>query len=98
MRSRYTAYTKQNWSYLLKTWHPDTQPPRQTLQSNTETRWSGLTIVRTEKGRENDTKGIVEFIATFQHQGVLQQFREISQFVKENSRWFYLGQLPDEVH
>jgi SEC-C motif domain protein len=98
MRSRYTAYSKTQVDYLIATLHPKSRQPddRQTLQQNSQlTQWVGLTILKTQKGRPQDSQGIVEFVAEYRGASVLQatavnQLHERSRFVKEDGQWFYV--------
>ncbi|ODS41860.1 MAG: hypothetical protein MSIBF_00405 [Candidatus Altiarchaeales archaeon IMC4] len=97
MRSRYTAFAVRNVGYLLQSWHASTRP--EAIDAATIPEWQGLWIMRTEEGREGDSKGVVEFKATFstggQGRGVL---REVSRFVRENGQWFYVdGDLQDSA-
>lgn len=85
MRSRYTAFATGYVSYLLKTWHSSTRPA--TLELDEETRWYRLDILATTQGGPLDTSGTVEFEAFYR--GGSQ--REISTFVREKGRWFYLA-------
>lgn len=92
MRSRYTAFTKQEVDYILNTVHPDKreQHDRRTVQSwakNSD--WIGLKIVQTEKGGPEDTEGVVEFIAQFYQKGKRQTHHEIAQFQKQEEQWFF---------
>lgn len=96
MRSRYTAYTRQDNQYLLKTWHPETRPSENPCD-NDGTIWTRLDVIHTEKGKENDTQGIVEFIAYCNDKGTTSHLHEISHFVRENDCWYYVngkGQQP----
>src|SRR3984885_10898273 len=54
--------------------------------------WRGLQVVDTAAGGPDDDTGIVEFRATYlvPGGGVGVQ-RERSRFVREGSRWYYLG-------
>lgn len=61
MRSRYTAYTLERLDYVRATWHPTTCPPD--LHPAPGLRWLGLQIKRVVAGGENDTAGLVEFVA-----------------------------------
>ena len=92
MRSRYSAYVKNNKDYLLKTWHPSTRPniDEFELDSNSEFRWLELEVVKTEAGMERDTEGMVHFQATYRFQGQTGQMNEASKFVKEDDQWFYI--------
>lgn len=100
MRSRYTAYSKNNLNYLIHTQHPTTRKKTDptTLQQTFETtRWVSLTILKTQQGQPHHKRGIVEFIATHQEksrnlkqQPTLTQLHERSRFIQENQHWFYV--------
>jgi SEC-C motif-containing protein len=97
MRSRYTAFAVGNVGYLLQSWHASTRP--EDIDAATIPEWQGLRIMRTEEGREGDSKGVVEFEATFstggQGRGLL---CEVSRFVSENWQWFYVdGDLQESA-
>lgn len=89
MRSRYSAYAAADINYLLKTWHPSTKPP--SIETGTIPSWCGLTIIRTEKGLENDDEGTVEFIAVALLQSKIVKLHEVSHFVKEVGKWLYVS-------
>lgn len=89
MRSRYTAYTRGDSHYLLKSWHPDTRPEQLDLTSEPQPRWLGLKIVRTEAGTINDQEGRVEFIARFKSSGRAERLHEVSRFIKLAGQWLY---------
>ena len=88
MRSRYTAYVLRDTGYLLKSWHPSTRPDK--IDPAAIPEWHGLHIVRTEKGRESDNEGVVEFKATSFFQKIPWQLHEASRFVKEDGQWLYV--------
>ena len=92
MRSRYSAYVKNNKDYLLETWHTSTRPDVQEfeLDSNSEFRWLELEVIKTEAGTERDTEGLVHFQATYRFQGKTGKMQEASKFVKEDGKWFYI--------
>lgn len=90
MRSRYSAYTLSNSSYLLNTWHESTRPGVLVLE-NDNTQWNGLTIVSAESPTEADAEGIVEFIARYKVNGKAGELYERSRFIKENERWYYIN-------
>lgn len=85
MRSRYSAYVLKNNVYLSTTWHSSSRPAALDVNAD-ETPWQRLSIIATEKGREADTEGTVEFVAYFSGG----QLHERSRFVKEEGNWFYL--------
>ena len=104
MRSRYTAYCLGNVNYLIATRHPSKRrfdDRINLIKSLKTTVWKSLTVVSLYRGRKQDTRGKVEFVAVYSQpasqlasQPELGQLHERSQFVKENGRWFYLdGEL-----
>ena len=88
MRSRYTAYALGNLDYIKRSWHPDTLPPDLRLVPGQS--WVGLKIKRTEDGTENDTIGVVEFIAKSKRNGRARRMHEVSEFEKVAGRWLYV--------
>ncbi len=88
MRSRYTAYVLKLEAYLLETWHPDTRPGALDLIDDTSTKWLGL-AVKSHKtiGNRNAT---VEFVARYKVAGKAERLHEISRFILEDDRWYYL--------
>ena len=88
MRSRYSAFAVGDAGYLLATWHPTTRP--HTLDLDPEVRWTGLDVLSTSGGSLLAAEGTVEFRA--QHRGgrVAGAQHELSRFVREGGRWFYL--------
>jgi len=95
MRSRYTAYVVRDIAYLLKSWHPSTRPEK--IDTATIPEWCGLHIVRTEKGMETDSEGVVEFQAASFSQKKAWRLHEVSHFVKEDGQWLYVdGDIKDD--
>lgn len=90
MRSRYSAYVLGAVDYLLATWHPSTAPGGLELAA---VRWLGLEL------RHFAARGdaaVVEFVARFRQDGRGQRLHEVSRFVREDGRWWYVdGQFPD---
>ncbi|HEY4091087.1 MAG TPA: YchJ family metal-binding protein [Luteibacter sp.] len=90
MRSRYSAYVMGLEDYLLASWHASMRPPSLDLanQSPIPT-WLGLTVKR----HENPTPdtAVVEFIARLRYGGgSAKKMHEVSRFVREDGRWYYL--------
>lgn len=88
MRSRYSAFVKDERAYLLDTWHPSArpaviEPPEPGLQ------WLGLDVKRAEL--LGPDRGLVEFVARSKLGGRAHRLHEISEFVCEDGRWFYLS-------
>ena len=103
MRSRYTAYALRNEAYLRSTWHSSTCPPDPILSDDKSLQWLGLEVksalrlrqrkVKTEAGPDSDS---VEFVARYKINGRACRLHELSRFVREGGRWFYLdGSFPD---
>ena len=87
MRSRYAAYVLDRREYLLATWHPSTRPadlppPEPGL------RWLGLQVRR--HVRRDDDHATVEFVARSKLGGRAHRLHELSRFVREGGRWFYV--------
>jgi len=91
MRSRYTAYVTRNAAYLNATWHPDTRPVSLDLDSQPSPRWTGLKLLHTTAGLAGDSQGTVEFVARYKLNGRAHRIHEVSRFVREHGRWFYLA-------
>ena len=91
MRSRYSAYVLGRTDYLLTTWHASTRPL--TLESNApELKWLGLDV--RHAATVDGTNATVEFVARSKLGGRAQRLHELSRFVLEDGRWFYLdGEL-----
>jgi SEC-C motif domain protein len=93
MRSRYSAYVLLLEPYLLATWHSGTRPPSLGLANDEKTRWLGLEIKRHE--HTGDDRAIVEFVARFKMTGRAHRLHEVSRFLREDGRWYYLdGDFP----
>ena len=87
MRSRYSAFVLGLRDYLLATWHPSTRPA--SLDADPAgLRWLGLTV-KAEQQQDAD-HATVEFIARSKLAGRAHRLHELSRFVRENGRWFYL--------
>ncbi len=97
MRSRYTAYVRENEAYLLASWHPSTRPKAVKIVPNQK--WLGLKIKRTEQGKAEDTIGVVEFVARFKVFGKGHRLHEVSRFEKTEDGWKYVdGQFVEKDH
>ncbi len=88
MRSRYTAYAMQRENYLLATWHPSTRPIQLGFADEALTKWLGLEVKRHEQ--HDAEHAIVEFVARYKANGRAHRLREVSRFVREDGRWFYV--------
>jgi SEC-C motif-containing protein len=88
MRSRYTAYTLQREDYLLSTWHTSARPVSLDLAADVATKWIGLEVKRYEQ--QDTDHAIVEFVARYKVNGRAHRLHEVSNFVREDGRWFYV--------
>lgn len=85
MRSRYSAFVREDAAYLSATWHPSTRPRQ--VDFNPGQVWLLLRVVA---AREDGDRATVEFIARSRIGGVSHVLHEISSFVREGGRWFYV--------
>jgi len=89
MRSRYAAYVLKLASYLLATWLPSTRPSSIDLDSP---KWLGLHV---KQHQEIGDTAEVEFVARYKVGGKAHRLHEISRFVREDGRWYYVdGKFP----
>lgn len=94
MRSRYSAYVLKREDYLLATWHSSTRPAHLKLAAQQPApSWLGLTVKHYESA---DDQATVEFVARLRYGGgKAQRMHEVSRFVREDGRWFYVdGEFP----
>ena len=89
MRSRYTAYAREDAAHLLSSWHSSTRPA--SLGLDPGLRWTRLHVVETSAGGLLDTVGTVRFRAHHVRQGVPGVLEEHSRFGREDGRWVYVG-------
>jgi SEC-C motif-containing protein len=87
MRSRYTAYTLLREDYLLATWHPSKRPAALGLAKEEPSKWLGLEVKRHEQDADH---AVVEFVARYKINGRAHRLHEVSRFVREGGRWFYV--------
>jgi len=93
MRSRYTAFALGQVDYLIDTLAPEKRRPddAEVLAEQTQnTVWTGLQIIDRHKGRAKDSRGVVEFIASFEAGDDKGQLHERSRFRREKGHWFYV--------
>lgn len=88
MRSRYTAYVLARADYLKATWHPNTLPQPFALDDQERVQWLGLQVKRHEI--QDDKHATVEFVARYKINGRAHRLHEVSRFVREAGRWYYL--------
>ena len=87
-----------NWTTFATTLWPKYQPAFDTptvAQWAENNLWTGLTVIRTDKGGPDDREGTVLFEARYLAGGQLNTHRELSQFRKKAGRWYYVGALVE---
>jgi SEC-C motif-containing protein len=92
MRSRYSAYVLGREAYLLATWHASTRPRPPLLEE--PVKWLGLEVKRHV---QSGSRAVVEFVARYRSGGQGQRLHEVSNFVQEDGKWWYVdGSFPDK--
>jgi len=90
MRSRYSAFVVNRIGYLKATWHASTRPAD--LSTDDSTKWLGLEVRRHVVADADHAQ--VEFIARYRTAGRATRIHELSRFVREEGRWYYVdGEL-----
>ncbi|MGV9253202.1 YchJ family protein [Streptomyces sp. NPDC003697] len=90
MRSRYSAFVRQDAGHLLRTWHPRTRPPR--IDFDPRMRWTGLEVLGTTDGSAFHTTGTVTFRASYRGGSL----HERSRFERVGGAWVYVdGEFLD---
>lgn len=90
MRSRYSAFVLKRSDYLLATWHASTQPAD--VSPDDATLWLGLEV--RSHTVTDAVHAQVEFVARYRVAGRGARIHELSRFVREAGRWYYLdGEL-----
>ena len=87
MRSRYSAFVREDAAYLLATWHASTRPAE--LDFEPSARWLGLEVRHHHNIDSEHAE--VEFVARHRVAGRAVRLHETSQFVRERGRWYYLS-------
>jgi SEC-C motif-containing protein len=87
MRSRYSAFVLDLTDYLLATWHASTRPSS-IAPNETGIKWLGLEVRRHRVVDADHAE--VEFVARSKLAGRAHRLHELSRFVREDGRWFYV--------
>ena len=86
MRSRYSAFVLNRCDYLKATWHASTRPAD--VVQDDGSKWLGLDLRRHTVMDANHAQ--VEFVARYRSGGRGVRIDELSRFVREAGRWFYV--------
>ncbi len=85
MRSRYAAFALRDAAYLAATWHPSTLPVA--IEFNPGQEWLMLRIIAASTDGDAAT---VEFSAKSRIGIDSFSLHEVSRFVRDGGRWFYV--------
>jgi SEC-C motif-containing protein len=86
MRSRYSAFVLERSAYLQQTWFGPQRPADLNFEPNVK--WLGLEV-KSHRMTE-PAQAEVEFVARSRLNGVPTRLHEVSRFVKDQGRWFYV--------
>lgn len=93
MRSRYTAYTQANISYIQSTMSGEAangyDPVSAELWSKA-VKWKSLKVKRAYPHSSQSTRAYVEFVANYKGNGRPQKIEECSEFEYRDGRWYYI--------
>lgn len=93
MRARYTSYVEHEIDFIITSCAEGEGiaeiDKKATEDWSRQSEWHGLTILRTEKGGENDDEGIVEFTADYTLKQMHDVHHEVAGFKKVNGEWKY---------
>ncbi len=94
MRARYSSYVAGNIDFLEKSLAPESRTDfdkASTKKWAQQTEWKSLQIMSVDKGGENDSKGTVEFMATYKVDGEGLEHHEVSTFRKDkDGNWYFI--------
>ncbi len=87
MRSRFVAFGMGDFDYIERT-QVDPLPPE--VRDRKLPEWETLKVVTTSKGSEDDSTGVVEFVAHYHHHGC-HNHHEKARFSKVDGEWKYVN-------
>ena len=96
MRSRYSAYVREDATYLLQSWHASSRPSALAFDepASRKPAWLKLDVLSRTTTGEHTAE--VEFVARYRiGGGSVVRMRERSRFVREGRDWFYLDAIVD---
>jgi SEC-C motif domain protein len=85
MRSRYAAFAVQDATYVRASWHASTRPAQFEFTPGQE--WLSLQVRAATTAGDTATVG---FVARSRIGGTTHVLNEVSRFVREGGRWFYI--------
>jgi SEC-C motif-containing protein len=91
IRSRYTAFMFGLENYLSATWHSSTRPTLVNYKTEPQPTWLGLNVK--EHKSTGDNTATVEFVARYRVKEQEQIIHELSSFICEDGKWYYVDGL-----
>lgn len=102
MRSRYTAFCLDDFTYLDKTMREAARVGFNLEESQAWAQsvyWLGLTIIEASDPKEEQNSAYVEFIARYMINNSIQAIHEKSEFKRIDEHWYYVsGIKPKNKH
>jgi SEC-C motif-containing protein len=98
MRSRYTAFVRNDTAYLEATLISSRRSgfsPATLAAWNADVVWKGLAVLATRQGGPGDERGEVTFTASFEKAGQPDTISERSRFRQKKGRWYYVDGRQD---
>jgi SEC-C motif-containing protein len=92
MRARYSAFASGSVEFIKKTVLPSSlaeYDENATREWSLKSKWLGFEILNMTGGKENDTEGVVEFVAAYSVKDAAMKHHEIAKFKKENGTWYF---------
>lgn len=93
MRSRYTAFAKRKFAYLVATMRREAAAQFDLAAARREAPWIHWTKLEVVRAEAQGDSGVVEFNAHCRFNNKASVLHEISRFEKIDGVWFYVGQL-----
>jgi SEC-C motif-containing protein len=96
MRSRFSAYVLKNYEYILASYASEFRKNlsiENLQESALNTTWLDLQVLDTT---DNNTNGTVEFVATYSVDGEFFEMHELSNFIRQNDKWYYTDGVMKE--
>ena len=92
MRSRYTAFARQEMPYLASTLHPSQRHDYDEAGASRWARdsdWQGLEILNVSADPDNSNRGSVEFRAHYTLKGEKHIHHELAEFRRTEGTWYF---------
>ena len=92
MRSRYTAFARQEMSYLASTLHPSQRDDYDEVGATRwarDSEWERLEIISIDSDATSPNRGNVEFRAHYRMNGVRHVHHELAEFRRTDGTWYF---------